>query len=109
MSEQKYYVKLKSPNNHLGIWWRGDRSEWQPYSRDPVYGEELDDLGERVVIGWKVSKYIPSFTKSELSEIMDGALYKGHEMNQDCVFLGCEGWINPLIELVPVEDEVSDE
>lgn len=82
MSEQKYYVKLKSPNNHLGIWWRG----------------------ELVVIGWKVSKYIPSFTKSELSEIIDGALYKGHEMNQYCVFLGCEEWVNPLIELVPVEE-----
>ena len=102
MSEQKYYVRLKSHNNHLGIWWCGDRSEWQLYSRDPVYGEELEDFGEREVIGWKVSKYIPSFTKSELAEIMDGAFY--HEP-----FL-CETgiqpeWINQLIELVPVEDD----
>ena len=44
------------------------------------------------------------FTKSDLSKMMDGALYKGHEMNQDCVFLGCEEWVNPLIELVPVEE-----
>lgn len=44
------------------------------------------------------------FTKSELSKIMDGALYRGHETNMDCVFSGCEEWINPLIELVPVED-----
>lgn len=104
MSEKKYYVKLKSPNNHKGIWWCGDRSEWQPYSYDPVYGEELDDWGEREVIGWKVSENIPAFTKSELAEIMDGALYKGHELNMDCVNLGCQEWINPFIELVPAED-----
>ena len=40
------------------------------------------------------------FTKSELSKIMDGALYRKP-------FLGETGiqpeWINPLIELVPVE------
>ena len=114
MSEQKYYVRLKSHNNHLGIWWCGDRSEWQLYSRDPVYGEELEDFGEREVIGWKVSKYIPSFTKSELAEIMDGALYKSADycefmelppdwvMNDKADKWLCE-WINPLIELVPVE------
>lgn len=104
MSDKKYYVKLKSPNNHKGIWWCGDRSEWQPYSDDPVYGEELDDWGEREVIGWKVSEFIPSFTKSELGKIMGGAIYKGHEPNMDCVNLGCQEWINQLIELVPVED-----
>ena len=42
------------------------------------------------------------FTKSELSKIMDGALYRKP-------FLGETGiqpeWINPLIELVPVEEE----
>lgn len=105
MCEQKYYVKLKSPNNHLGIWWCGDRSEWQSYSRDPVYGEELEDFGEREVIGWKVSKYIPSFTKSELAEIMGGALYKFCEDPDNCLIgrMDCQGeWINPLIELVPV-------
>ena len=41
------------------------------------------------------------FTKSDLSKIMDGALYRKP-------FLGETGiqpeWINPLIELVPVED-----
>lgn len=45
------------------------------------------------------------FTKSELAEIMDGALYRKP-------FLGETGiqpeWINPLIELVPV-DEVEDD
>ncbi|WP_270329118.1 hypothetical protein [Lactococcus lactis] len=108
MSEQKYYVKLKSPNNHKGIWWCGDRSEWQPYSYDPVYGEELEDWGEREVIGWKVSKFIPSFTKSELGKIMNGALYiadtSAHLMGENTDFLSDIEWINPLIELVPVED-----
>ena len=100
MSEQKYYVRLKSPNYHLGIWWCGDRSEWQPYGHDPVCEEGLVDFGEREVICWKVSKYIPSFKKTELAEIMGGALYRKP-------FLGETGiqpeWINPLIELVPVE------
>ena len=110
MSEQKYYVRLKSPNHHLGIWWCGDRSEWQQYSRDPVYGEEFNYCGEREVIGWKVSKYIPSFTKTELAEIMDGALYT-QTLSKDCmtpdrVYYGSgeeivSEWINPLIELVP--------
>ena len=40
------------------------------------------------------------FTKSDLSKMMDGALYRNP-------FLGETGiqpeWINPLIELVPVE------
>ena len=129
MSEKKYYVKLKSPNNHKGIWWCGDRSEWQSYSDDPVYGEELDDWGEREVIGWKVSEFIPSFTKSELSKIMDGVLYRTftHQFNPQLAeelyklgykttqttkewiearyeFDNIREWINPLIELVPVED-----
>ena len=42
------------------------------------------------------------FTKSDLSKMMDGALYRKP-------FLGETGiqpeWINPLIELVPVEDD----
>ena len=41
------------------------------------------------------------FTKSDLSKMMDGALYRNP-------FLGETGiqpeWINPLIELIPVED-----
>ncbi len=129
MSEKKYYVKLKSPNNHRGVWWCGDRAEWQSYSDDPVYGEELDDWGEREVIGWKVSEFIPSFTKSELGKIMDGILYRTftHQFNPELAeelyklgykttqtteewiearyeFDNIWEWINPLIELVPVED-----
>ena len=54
------------------------------------------------IIGTK--RFQGVFTKSELSKIMDGALYRGHETNRYCELLGCEKWINPLIELVPVED-----
>ena len=128
MSKKKYYVKLKSPNEHRGIWWCGDRAEWQSYSDDPVY--EFDDLGELEVIGWKVSKFIPSFTKSEIAEIMDGTLYRTFthqfhpELSEELYKLDYKTtqtteewiearyefdniweWINPLIELVPVEDE----
>ena len=105
MSEQKYYVRLKSPNNHLGIWWCGDRSEWKPYSLEPVYGKEL---GVFRVIGWKVPKYIPSFTKSELAEIMDGALYRPDTsdpvFDHDLDFFDNLEWINPLVKLIPVEE-----
>ena len=52
------------------------------------------------IIGTK--RFQGVFTKSELSKIMDGALYREP-------FLGETGiqpeWINPLIELVPVEEE----
>lgn len=88
MSEQKYYVKLEFSSTYLHV--------------------------GSVFISWDKNKkscggYCQTeFTKSELAEIMDGALYKGHEMNQDCVFLGCEEWINPLIELVPVEEAEDD-
>ena len=130
MSEQKYYVRLKSPNNHLGIWWCGDRSEWQLYGREPVYEEELVDFGEREVISWKVSKYVPSFTKSELGKIMGGVFYRtfAHQFDpqlaEELYKLGYRTtqtteewiearyefdniweWINPIIELVPVEDD----
>lgn len=90
MSERKYYVKLRQEVfiadrcGHGGIICH----TW--LSKDYDFSEEL---------------FRQAFTKSELAKIMDGSLYKGHEMNQDCVFLGCEEWINPLIELVPVEEE----
>ena len=53
------------------------------------------------------------FTKSDLSKIMDGALYT-QTLYKDCmtpdhVYYGSgeeivSEWINPLIELVPVEE-----
>lgn len=53
------------------------------------------------------------FTKSELAKIMDGAFYSvSEEKCNYCRYSGdtcgdehCEEWINPLIELVPVEDD----
>ena len=91
MSEQKYYVKLK-PSISVIV--------------------EHDDQDNEVEFGYgylnglhEFSPLTPgnTFTKSELAKIMDGALYRGHEKNIYCVLLGCEEWINPLIELVPVE------
>lgn len=52
---------------------------------------------------------IDCFTKSELAEIMGGAIYK--RAGENFVREGSTDvyddneWINPLIELVPVEDE----
>ena len=95
MSEQKYYVKLRP---------------------EIMYYSSYDGFESMIYTDFWLDKsgiFVPSIdrdkiTKSELAEIMDGAFYKGHEMNQDCVFLGCDDeWINPLIELVPVEEEVK--
>ena len=88
MSGQKYYVRL-------------NRCAYIKQKEGCIYHDVIwiDDDWEFVKEDSR-----QSFTKSELAKIMDGALYKGHEMNQDCVFLGCEEWINPLIELVPVEE-----
>ena len=96
MNEEKYYVRLKIDGQLL--------------NSSGFYDEELgcDEYNE--------------FTKSELSKIMDGALYK----QSDCLpfqwlysreqlrnDLGWEynetidkwEWKNQLIELVPVEEE----
>ena len=97
MSGQKYYVKLKS--------FTGQPKAIQLASFG-FCGELVDFVIPKVSRGnYLLKKPCTQFTKSELAEIMDGVFYKGHEMNQDCVFLGCDDeWINPLIELVPVEE-----
>ena len=90
MSERKYYVKLK-PSISVIV--------------------EHDDQDNEIEFGYgylngldEFSPLTPgnTFTKSELAEIMDGALYRQP-------FLGETGiqpeWINPLIELLPVEEE----
>lgn len=87
MSEQRYYVRLKIDGQLL--------------SSSGFYDEELgcDEYNE--------------FTKSELAKIMDGAFYSvSEEKCNYCRYSGdtcgdehCEEWINPLIELVPVEDD----
>lgn len=82
MSEQKYYVRLKLDGQLL--------------SSGGFYDEE-----------WGYDEY-NEFTKSELAEMMDGALYKFCEDPDNCLIgrMDCKGeWINPLVELVPVEEE----
>ena len=93
MSEQKYYVLLK---NLTG----------QPIPiqlcRFGFCGELVDFAKPKLARGnYLLKGPTQRFTKSELAEIMDGALYRKP-------FLGETGiqpeWINPLIELVPVEE-----
>ena len=88
MSEQKYYVKLIP---------------------EIMYYSSYDGFESTIYTDFWLDKsgiFVPSIdrdkiTKSELAEIMDGALYRKP-------FLGETGiqpeWINPLIELVPVEE-----
>ena len=96
MSEQKYYVFQKSVDGKeivsqlVRFKFMGENAKFMPVSKSK---------------SCRYENSFSEFTKIELAEMRDGALYKGHEMNQDCVFLGCEEWINPLIELVPVEDD----
>jgi len=93
MSEQKYYVLLK---NLTG----------QPIPiqlcRFGFCGELVDFAKPKLARGnYFLKGPTQRFTKSELAEIMDGAFYRKP-------FLGETGikpeWINPLIELVLVED-----
>ena len=90
MSEQEYYVKLKQE----------------------AYIDNTDILGHanyyedhiwlNVDFYFVTKRERDSFTKTKLSKIMDGALYRKP-------FLGETGiqpeWINPLIELVQIEEE----
>lgn len=104
MSEQKYYVRLKSIIVNV-----------RDYSDDEHYisgaNFYLDVLKE-----FSPDEVKHEFTKSELAEIMDGVFYKRADY---CEFMElppdwvmddktdkwlCE-WINPLIELVKVEEE----
>ncbi|WKG34479.1 hypothetical protein [Lactococcus lactis] len=88
MSEKKYYVKLKNTYKH----------DERLLSLNKVSGK-ID------FVDWSNSGAWWKGTKSELGKIMGGAIYKGcvlpdgHEFSSDC-----KPWINPLIELVPVED-----
>ena len=90
MSEQKYYVKLKQE----------------------AYIDNTDILGHanyyedhiwlNVDFYFVTKRERDSFTKTKLSKIIDGALYRKP-------FLGETGiqpeWINPLIELIQVEED----
>ena len=105
MSEQKYYVFQKS-----------------------LVGKKIVSQLVRYKLMSVDAKFVPvsrnksgryenrfsEFTKSELAEIMDCALYT-QTLSKDCippdhVYYGSgeeivSEWINPLIELVPVEDD----
>ena len=99
MSEQKYYVQINRSlwNNLNPLQLGGVGIALCPSECD--YGQYFIAEYEPESSYTKVNKN--SFTKSELAKIMDGALYRKP-------FLGETGiqpeWINPLIELVPVED-----
>lgn len=95
MSEQKYYVGLKSLIDENVI----THFLWKDHRFYP---------------GFEKSSY--SFTKLELAEIKNGTFYKkadycefmelppDWEMNDKNNKWLCE-WINPLIELIPINDE----
>ena len=99
MGEQEYYVQI-------------NRSLWNNLNPLQLGGIGIDLCSSEYVY-WQyfIAEYEPessyakvnknSFTKTELAKIMNGALYRKP-------FLGETGiqpeWINPLIELVPVEE-----
>ena len=102
MSEQKYYVKLKQEAYIDNTDILGHAN----YYEDHIW---LD-----VDFYFVTKRERDSFTKTKLSKIMDGALYT-QTLSKDCmtpdhVYYGSgeeivSEWINPLIELVPVEDD----
>ena len=100
MSEQKYYVRLKQEAYIDNTDILGNAN----YYEDHIW---LD-----VDFYFVIKRERDSFTKTELAEIMDGAFYHGSDDKCDycryssdtCGDEHCEEWINPLIELVPVEE-----
>ena len=105
MSEKKYYVFLSPLNN-------GNK----PFFQLVRFGFMAELFGfakcnTKNKNGRYENKY-SRFTKSELAEIMDGAFYSPpvYEAVEDAPVLHQSiliepEWTNPLIELVPVEDE----
>ena len=106
MSEQKYYVKIRQEVFIADRCGHGGTICHTWISEDYYFSEEL---------------FRQSFTKSELAEIMNGGLYKEikglAEYEADTLVDSKTGWsytdeiitdiewVNPLIELVPVEEE----
>lgn len=114
MSEQKYYVKLNVLKGSINKRANGYNTNYHP---DYVHflcedGKSIAPCFERIT-EWGVVHaeandfHLGKFTKAELSEIMDGAFY--HVINEEWEcgggFYEPREWINPLIELVPVEEE----
>ncbi|MDS1012656.1 MULTISPECIES: hypothetical protein [Lactococcus] len=100
MIEKKYYVFLSPLNN-------GNKPFFQLVS----FGFMAELFGfakcnTKNKNGRYENKY-SKFTKSELAEIMGGAIYKKEitdVYDAQTEQMGFPEWINPLIELVPVED-----
>ena len=96
MDDKKYYVKLK-PSISVIV--------------------EHDDQDNEIEFGYgylnglhEFSPLTPgnTFTKSELAEVMNGALYRPDTsdpvLDHDLDFLNNLEWINPMIDLIPVEE-----
>lgn len=98
MNEKQYYVVLKlldvdDETIYLTIWNEEGVSD-EPY----FYPEKSEQTHKQAK---------NRFTKSELAEIMGGAIYKKEitdVYDAQTEQMGFPEWINPLIELVPVED-----
>lgn len=124
MSEQKYYVKLNVLKGSIHKRANVYNTNYHP---DYVYflcedGKSIAPCFESIT-EWTETHaksndfHLGKFTKSELLDISNGSLYKKAdycefmELPPDWVMSDknnkwlCE-WINPLIELVPVEEEV---
>lgn len=108
MSEQKYYVRLKKE-----LWNDPDcpTQLGQVTDENSKYANEIFMASFNEEDGAQLfnKNY---FTKSELTEVMEGALYTPEIMSGEIHMDGevyesgyYPEWINPLIELVPVEME----
>ena len=93
MSEQKYYVFQKSLDGKKIV---------SQLVRYKLMNEGAKFVSVSRNKSGRYENSFSEFTKIELAKIMDGALYRKP-------FLGETGiqpeWINPLIELVQIEEE----
>ena len=105
MSEQKYYVFQKSLDGKKIV---------SQLVRYKLMSEDAKFVSVSRNKSGRYENRFSEFTKSELAKIMDGALYT-QTLSKDCmtpdhVYYGSgeeivSEWVNPLIELVPVEDD----
>ena len=105
MSEQKYYVFQKSLVGKKIV---------SQLVRYKLMSEDAKFVSVSRNKSGRYENRFSEFTKSELAEIMDGALYT-QTLSKDCmtpdhVYYGSgeeivSEWINPLIELVQIEEE----
>ena len=104
MSEQKYYVFQKSLDGKKIV------SQLVRYKLMSVDAKFVSVSRNK---SGRYENRFSEFTKIELAKIGNGALYHVSDDKCDycryssdtCGYEHCEEWINPLIELVPVEDD----